>query len=171
MNITIRRAKNEDIEILSKLSIDTFTESYAAMNTVENMALYINKNFQPAHIQDEINDSRNTLLLAVIDEVVVGYVKLSTVNQCAQLKGLSNIEMERLYVLKEYHEQKVGATLMSYCISHVIKNGFEILWLGVWSHNEKAITFYKRWGFEVFGEQIFQLGKDAQTDLLMKRKC
>jgi len=171
MNITIRLAKKEDAELLSRLSIDTFRESYAEMNDAGDMELYINEHLRPQDIQSEIDNARNTLLLAMLDEVLVGYVKLSTQTQPAQFKDTSSLQIERIYVLKEYQEQKIGATLMSYCIGYAIKKGFDILWLAVWVHNEKAITFYKRWGFEVFGEQVFQLGNDVQDDLLMKRKC
>ena len=34
---------------------------------------------------------------------------------------------------------------------------------------KKALQFYKRNGFEIFGEQIFTLGSDDQVDWLMKR--
>jgi ribosomal protein S18 acetylase RimI-like enzyme len=46
----------------------------------------------------------------------------------------------------------------------------QIIWLGVWEKNQRAIDFYHKWGFENFGEQIFLLGTDLQTDLLMKKE-
>ena len=45
----------------------------------------------------------------------------------------------------------------------------QIIWLGVWENNQKAISFYMKWGFEKFSEHIFMLGNDAQTDWLMKK--
>ncbi len=46
----------------------------------------------------------------------------------------------------------------------------QIIWLGVWEKNQRAIDFYHKWGFEKFGEQNFLLGTDLQTDLLMKKE-
>ena len=46
----------------------------------------------------------------------------------------------------------------------------EVVWLGVWEHNQRAIEFYKKWGFEKFGTHIFQLGDDPQKDWLMLKK-
>jgi hypothetical protein len=40
----------------------------------------------------------------------------------------------------------------------------------VWERNFKAQAFYRQWGFERFGEHVFQMGDDAQTDWLLKRK-
>jgi ribosomal protein S18 acetylase RimI-like enzyme len=44
------------------------------------------------------------------------------------------------------------------------------MWLGVWEENPRAIRFYQKLGFVEFGEHIFQLGDDAQRDVLMKKK-
>jgi ribosomal protein S18 acetylase RimI-like enzyme len=46
----------------------------------------------------------------------------------------------------------------------------QLIWLGVWEHNERALAFYLKWGFERFGEHIFMLGDDTQTDWLMKKE-
>jgi hypothetical protein len=42
------------------------------------------------------------------------------------------------------------------------------MWLGVWEHNHRAKAFYERWGFGAAGVEIFRLGNDNQTDLLMQ---
>jgi ribosomal protein S18 acetylase RimI-like enzyme len=44
------------------------------------------------------------------------------------------------------------------------------IWLGVWEHNHQAIKFYTTWGFEKFGDHLFLLGDDPQTDWLMKKE-
>ena len=43
----------------------------------------------------------------------------------------------------------------------------QLVWLGVWEHNYRAIDFYTRWGFSKFGEHPFILGTDMQTDWMM----
>lgn len=42
--------------------------------------------------------------------------------------------------------------------------GHDVLWLGVWDRNERAIAFYARWGFVEVGEMSFLLGSDVQRD-------
>jgi ribosomal protein S18 acetylase RimI-like enzyme len=42
------------------------------------------------------------------------------------------------------------------------------IWLGVWEHNTAAIRFYERLGFEKFAMHPYYIGKDRQTDWLMK---
>jgi len=48
-------------------------------------------------------------------------------------------------VLKEYQSKKIGAALMSYALQFGSQKNYEVLWLGVWEHNEKAKLFYKKW--------------------------
>lgn len=107
--------------------------------------------------------------LALLDSTPIGYAKLRDVKIPAELKGTRNIELERLYVLKAYHDKKAGAALMQYCITYARQNNYEVMWLGVWEHNSRAINFYSKWGFTVFSAHIFRLGTDEQTDLLMKK--
>jgi ribosomal protein S18 acetylase RimI-like enzyme len=79
------------------------------------------------------------------------------------------MEIVRLYVLPESIGHGIGARLMQECIDTATSRGFETLWLGVWERNGRAIQFYQKWGFEEVGSHIFQLGSDAQTDLIMQK--
>ena len=42
------------------------------------------------------------------------------------------------------------------------------IWLGVWKKNSAAITFYKKQGFEEFGEHVFHFSGEEQVDLVMR---
>ena len=171
-SILISKSTIEDANLISELSKATFKETYAEFNTEENMDAYLAKHFMPQHIAAELlNAELNTFFITFVDEQPAGYVKLSTANIQTTLNTGKPIEIERFYILKPFQEQKIGSTLMSYCLSNAIRNGFDTLWLGVWKQNDKAVSFYERWGFEKFGEHIFKLGNDDQSDWLMKRRC
>jgi diamine N-acetyltransferase len=45
--------------------------------------------------------------------------------------------------------------------------GARTLWLGVWEHNPRAISFYVKCGFRDIGSQDFWVGADRQTDRVM----
>jgi ribosomal protein S18 acetylase RimI-like enzyme len=64
----------------------------------------------------------------------------------------------------------VGKLLMQESITIGREKGKDIIWLGVWEKNQRAINFYSSWGFEKFGECDFLLGDDMQRDWLMKKK-
>ncbi len=58
---------------------------------------------------------------------------------------------------------------MNACINGVKQRGSDVIWLGVWEKNPKAISFYKKFGFVEVGDQVFPLGNDPQRDIVMKR--
>ena len=72
--------------------------------------------------------------------------------------------------MKDFLGQKIGQILLNKAIEIGKKKNLEFLWLGVWEKNHRAIKFYEKNGFKVFGKHKFVLGKDVQTDLLMKLK-
>jgi len=168
--IYIRPAKLIDINSLVEISVKTFNETFAGQNTKENMEKYINEKFTTSQLLAELNDEQNKFFLAVLNGHVIGYAKLRTSIPPEQINYNRTIEIEGIYVSKAYHDMKVGASLINYCIDNAVENKFDVIWLGVWEHNPKAIKFYERWGFHNFGSHVFILGNDSQTDLLMKKE-
>lgn len=78
------------------------------------------------------------------------------------------MEIERIYVLKEFHGKKVGQILYEKAIELAKGIDADFIWLGVWEENPRAIRFYEKNGFSAFDKHIFQLGNDEQTDIMMK---
>ena len=87
-----------------------------------------------------------------------------------ELKENIGLEIERIYVLKEFHGKNVGQILYDTAFEVAKRINAEYLWLGVWEHNPRAINFYKKNGFVEFDKHIFKLGDDEQTDIMMKLK-
>jgi len=169
MEITIRVASIFDAFLLRDISENTFVETFADQNSKEDMDAYIAENLSLEQITAELTDTNNTFFTAWHGDRLAGYAKVRVGATPVELLGSKTLETERLYVLQEYHGKKVGAQLMAECLTFAAEAGYETLWLGVWEHNQKAIAFYRKWGFETFGAHIFRLGSDDQTDILMSR--
>jgi ribosomal protein S18 acetylase RimI-like enzyme len=78
------------------------------------------------------------------------------------------LEIERIYVLKDFHGKSVGQVLYNKAIDIAKEKKTKYVWLGVWEENPRAISFYKKNGFVEFDKHIFILGDDEQTDIMMK---
>ncbi|WP_326929924.1 MULTISPECIES: N-acetyltransferase [Citrobacter freundii complex] len=74
-----------------------------------------------------------------------------------------------LYVDEPYHGKGFAQALMQKCFAEFEAKGSDPVWLGVWEHNPRAISFYRKLGFTEVGEHIFQVGSDPQRDIIMKR--
>lgn len=166
--VKICKVLPEDSERLRKLSIETFEETFASQNTKENMDLFLNECFSPSAILKELKDETINYYMAFVNGSLAGYVKIKEAAH-SSFNGLKSLEIARIYVYKLYQGQKIGASLMQFVINYASINNFRVIWLGVWVDNPKAIEFYKKWGFEIFGEHVFRLGTDDQNDFLMKK--
>lgn len=168
MAISVKEAGVNDAEVISKLSTETFFETYSWYNTPENMLEYTQKHFNIKHTQKELASENNWFFLARENDEVIGYVKLRIEETPPELKGKKHIEIERIYVQKKHQKKRVGFLLFKKCMKFSKEKNFDVIWLGVWEQNLNAINFYIKAGFTKFGEHAFQLGKDLQKDYLMK---
>jgi ribosomal protein S18 acetylase RimI-like enzyme len=110
------------------------------------------------------------LLGAGNNEEILGYLKLNFTDAQTEKLEENHFEIERIYVLKAFLGQKIGQILFDKAIEIGREKNLEYVWLGVWEENHRAIRFYGKNGFEIFGKHDFVLGEDVQTDLLMKMK-
>ncbi|CAN5754210.1 GNAT family N-acetyltransferase [soil metagenome] len=170
MTLQITAANPEHALKLSEFSAAAFYDAYAYANTARDMQQYIAAHFSEEEIQKELATKNTFIFLAMLDKKIVGYVKLGTATSPQELHGKPAIEIERLYVDKKLQSQNIGATLMEYLIQFSKAQGKQIIWLGVWKKNLRAVAFYEREGFVKFGETIFTLGRDLQEDFLMKKE-
>jgi ribosomal protein S18 acetylase RimI-like enzyme len=81
----------------------------------------------------------------------------------------ANLPQAHVRKTYEWTGHKLGDVLMAQCLEHVRHSGFETIWLTVWRNNERAIRFYKRWGFRKLGVYDFVVGRDIQEDFLLLR--
>jgi ribosomal protein S18 acetylase RimI-like enzyme len=169
-NINITKAGIKDADLLGELSVTTFRDTFGPVNRREDMDAYITGEMNAAKLAAELNDANNTFYIAWMGAAAVAFAKMRPIFTPAALNAGSAIEIERLYVRHEHHGQKIGTILMQHCIAYATSQKHDLVWLGVWERNHRAIRFYTKCGFEVFGSHPFVLGSDVQTDVLMKKK-
>lgn len=167
-NIEIRKVTLNDIEELQEIGRQTFYETFSAGNTEENMRKYLDEGFSAEKITAELNDPNAEFYFATLDNKVIGYLKLNFGHSQTELQDDEAVEIERIYVLKEFHGKKVGQVLYEKAMQIAQQKSANYVWLGVWEENPRAIAFYKKNGFVEFDKHIFKLGDDEQTDIMMK---
>ncbi|AXY73836.1 GNAT family N-acetyltransferase [Paraflavitalea soli] len=168
--ITIRRATAEDAGMIADLSRQTFYDSFAADNTPEDMEKFMNEEFTREKLMAEVTAPDSIFLLAVAEEVVVGYARLREAPNPPGLGDKPAIEIARIYAVSNTIGKGVGSALMQECLSIAQDKKKALIWLGVWEHNQRAISFYTKWGFRKFSDHIFVVGNDPQTDWLMQKE-
>lgn len=166
----IRKINIDDLEALRNLSIKTFKETFEEVNTEEDMQKYLLENLSIEKLNSELENPNSEFYFAENNDEILGYLKLNFKDAQTEKLEENHFEIERIYVLKAFLGQKIGQILFDKAIEIGREKNLEYVWLGVWEENHRAIRFYGKNGFEIFGKHDFVLGKDVQTDLLMKLK-
>ncbi|MEZ2445754.1 N-acetyltransferase family protein [Chitinophaga sp. RCC_12] len=168
-NIIIRKVTDTDMAQLQQIGRQTFYETFSATNTEENMTKYLEEGFTTEKLSAELNNEGSSFYFAVLDDKVIGYLKLNTGQSQTELQDDKALEIERIYVLQEFHGKKVGQMLYEQAMQIATQVNAHYVWLGVWEENQRAISFYTKNGFAAFDKHIFKLGDDEQTDIMMKK--
>ncbi|MEY8870616.1 GNAT family N-acetyltransferase [Meridianimaribacter flavus] len=168
MKIAIRKITVNDINELQNIGKLTFAETFSSGNSEENMKEYLENGFSTEKLTAELTDPNAEFYFAELDGKTIGYLKINVGQSQTEIKDKNALEIERIYVLKEFHGKKVGQILYSKAIELAKEKNVKYVWLGVWEENPRAIRFYEKNGFIAFDKHVFKLGNDEQTDIMMK---
>jgi Acetyltransferases len=167
-NVTIREIGIKEVDQLQKIGKRTFIETFASENTEENMSKYLRNGFSLTKLKRELTKKESQFYFAEIRNEIIGYLKINTGQTQTELKDNDSLEIERIYVLKEFHGKGVGQIIINKVLEIAKLKRVKYVWLGVWEENPRAIRFYEKNGFVSFDKHIFKLGADIQTDIMMK---
>lgn len=169
MRTNLRKCMLNDAEMLREMSIKTFYETFASENDPEDMKEYLKTSFDAEKLRRELSNENSEFYILFADEKPAGYLKLNEAPAQTEINDCSSLEIERIYVAREFQGAGLGRQLMEHAIATAAERGKEYVWLGVWEKNEKAIRFYGKNGFYRTGAHSFRIGNDEQTDYLMRR--
>jgi diamine N-acetyltransferase len=167
--IQYRLASPQDQEPLRRLSQRLFMATYQAQNTPENMALYVEEAFSEEPFAADFRSPAVRYLVAEQQGTLVAYTKLILDHPLPPEPGRKAAEIARFYLDTPRQGTGLAHDFMQHCLHWLRSAGYELVWLGVWPQNPRAVRFYQKQGFEKVGEATFLLGTDSQTDDLMRR--
>lgn len=166
--IEIRKATVSDLETIQNISSQTFKETFAAVNTPENISNYVKESFNSEQLKTELNNANSQFYVAYSNAEAVGYLKINFGDAQTESINENALEVQRIYVLQNFHGKNIGQLLLDEVKKIAKSSGVDSVWLGVWEENHRALRFYTKNGFIVFDKHVFIMGNDEQTDLLMQ---
>ncbi|QQK75496.1 GNAT family N-acetyltransferase [Salicibibacter cibarius] len=169
MSVVINECTLEDLKKLQEISYNTFHETFAHMNSEENMKAYLEKAFNTKRLEEELSTPFSTFYFIYSHDELAGYLKVNINEAQTEHMGEEALEIERVYIREKFQKKGLG--------NHLLNKGLEVakvqnkkkIWLGVWEANVDAIQFYKRKGFVKIGTHSFYMGDEQQTDLIMTK--
>jgi diamine N-acetyltransferase len=170
VSVQIIQATLADAVVLQNISMQTFFEAFADDNSEADMQLYLTEQLSIEKLTIELENEHAQFYFALQNNTIIAYLKINTGPAQNEFVSHSALELERIYVLKEFYKKGIGQLLLNKVFEIASAQNLSTVWLGVWEHNTRAINFYEKNGFVPFGKHKFMLGMDRQTDVLMKRE-
>jgi ribosomal protein S18 acetylase RimI-like enzyme len=166
----IRSATVDDAALLSEVAARLFDQAFGAVNEPEDMREYLATAFSPDVQAAELSDAERRTFIALDDAgSMIGYAMVRRGTRAPGVIAASPGELQRIYVDRPWHGRHVADALMTTCVEQARAWACDVLWLGVFQENPRAIAFYRRSGFVTVGVQTFMLGRDLQHDFVMAR--
>ncbi len=169
MPLRIRPARLDDAEQLAAIGARTFALACPPSTPPEDLQAYIGTELTPQRFREHLGSPANTLFAAEVDGEMAGYLMLSREQWPPQVQAARPLSLRRLYVLDRYHGTGVALALLGEAFTQARGGGHDALWLSVSRHNGRGLSFYRKTGFAVVGEQTFPVGNDLHEDFIMAR--
>jgi len=171
----LQKCNLDQLQTLQTLAIQTYQETFEDSNSEALLQQYykeslnlntlskqlVNDNSEFYFIYSTANDQGKTKL--------AGYLKLNIDDAQTDLYESNALEVEKIYILKQFLGQGLGKKMITFAIERAKHHGKQHLWLGVWENNFSARNFYSKMGFIAFGEHNFNMGGELQKDLLYRK--
>jgi ribosomal protein S18 acetylase RimI-like enzyme len=156
---SIVRAGKKDYQLLSEIAKQTFIESHGHSASAEDINTYVTEKYRPHVLKEELSERKNIYFIIYNNKRAAGYSKIIFDTPYADSSIKNIAKLERLYLLKEFYNLKLGAELFQFNVDFSKKNNQKGIWLFVWKENQRAVNFYKKNGFVIVGSYDFKISE------------
>jgi diamine N-acetyltransferase len=166
-HLLIRAGDLADAELLAELGARTFRDTYAGDTAADDLEAYIAANYRRDVQARELQDPTHLYLVAEVASTPAGFALLRSDVREQGVPGRRPVMLAQIYVDRPFIGRGVGAALMRRAVAEARDRDHDVLGVGVWERNTRAIAFYRRWGFTEVGDMGFMLGDELQRDLVL----
>jgi len=155
--ITLRKAKEEDLEIIRDIATATWPSTYMELIGREQIDYMLDKMYNKGELLKQFMEG-HIFLIAEDGENQYGFAGYSIVGHEERI-----YKLHKLYVLPSAHGKGVGKILINEVFNQVKDSGGSALELNV-NKNNKAKDFYLKAGFAVKESVKIDIGKGFFMD-------
>jgi len=162
--ITILKADASHAAAIAFIGKKSFLDAFMPFfNRFEDLLEYLEHTYDIEKIANSIAKSNNVFFVALYNNRPVGFAKVKKQSLNKQITDSRQMELQKIYVLKEYHGKGIAQALL-HSIRQLAKTiQPDCIWLDVILQNSRAIRFYEKNGFEKCGKHFFKIGTQTFT--------
>lgn len=149
--ITISQATSKDIPIIQEIAHITWPITYGSILSKAQLDYMLDLMYSDASLLEQFK-VKPLFFLAYEDDVCLGFTSCEN-------NYLNNkvTRIHKIYILPETQGKGVGKLLIEKVIAIAKENQSEVISLNVNKFN-KAVSFYKKIGFEIVAEEDLDIG-------------
>jgi len=169
-HMTLRPARADDTAALAALGRDSFVAKFGTLYSPADLARFLRSSHSEIAVSQELADPAYRIVLAERDSALAGFLKL--VMRCGwpeHARGHSPIELKQLYTAPSATGQGIGAALMDRALAEAGRFNADEIQLSVWSGNDGAQRFYRRYGFAKVADIEFWVGEQCDDEFLFAK--
>lgn len=155
--ITIRKAKEQDIEVIRDIAATTWPSTYLDIIGQNQIDYMLDKMYNKGELLNQLMEG-HIFLIAEDNENQFGFAGYSVINHEERV-----YKLHKLYVLPSAHGKGVGKILINEVFNQVKDSGASALQLNVNKHN-KAKDFYLKGGFTIKESVKIDIGEGYVMD-------
>ncbi len=169
MSFVIRRAVHDDAETLSRVAIQTFTDTFGHMYPDEDLQDFLRTNYSVEECMRLLADDRYAAWLLEDGSEAIGHALAGPCGLPHAYAKPEDGELKRLYLLPRAQNGGWGARLFDAALVWLERDGPRTIWISVYSQNFGAQRFYARWGFAKVAEYEFPVGRVRDHEFMFRR--
>ncbi|RUL79965.1 GNAT family N-acetyltransferase [Dyella choica] len=147
-----------------------FTDTFSHLYEPEPFERFLNAAYgDQGSMSKDLLDAGMEWRVAQVHGEIIGYAKLRPLAAPAPNPRKGALELQQIYVLREWHGRGVADRLMHWALDRARMLGAPEIYLTVFDHNERAKRFYARHGFVEVGRCTFQLGDRIDDDRVWQK--
>jgi ribosomal protein S18 acetylase RimI-like enzyme len=147
-----------DYEIVTRLAETIWRTHYISMISMEQIEYMLSERYTPDKLRQYISAGDRGLDVLRLAGGPIGYCSYARTFLPGEMK------LEQLYVLQGYRGNGIGGLMLRHVEAQARKRGCSSLVLQVNKRNADSIAFYRKAGFSVREESVFDIGNGFVMD-------
>ena len=154
---SIRNAQRTDAPDVSHIGRISVEYAHRDSCSTADLTAFLDRTYSHEEIEAEISDPLNIYRIIEWEGVPVGFSKIILNAAHQNISGSHVAKLDRIYLLPEYVDRKLGRELLKFNIDFTARNHQTGIWLFTWVGNHRAINFYHKAGFRIIAPHRFKV--------------
>ncbi|MBM7586295.1 GNAT superfamily N-acetyltransferase [Bacillus pakistanensis] len=148
MNVIIRKAEKQDAPMVARVHVESWRTTYSSILTKEYLNS-LNEKDKCELWNRVLSENHYTFIAETEDNKVIGFASFGK-----ERSGDYCGELFAIYILKEYHGQRIGTRLFQSGVEALMKVGFKDVFVWVIAENPSRYFYSSLNGEKVKNEKV-----------------